>query len=38
MIKLEHTVLPSTKQTQFIIEGMWNPMNSWEKQMEDKKE
>ncbi len=31
MIKLEHTVLPSTKQIQFVIEGMRNPMNSWDK-------
>ena len=31
MIKLEHTVLPSTTQIQFVIEGMRNPMNSWDK-------
>lgn len=31
MIKLEHTVLPSPGQMQFIIEGMRNPMNSWNK-------
>ena len=31
MIKLEHTVLPSPEQMQFIIEGMRNPMNSWDK-------
>lgn len=31
MIKLEHTVLPSPEQMQFIIEGMRNPMNSWNK-------
>ena len=31
MIKLEHTVLPSPDQMQFVIEGMRNPMNSWEK-------
>lgn len=31
MIKLEHTVLPSPEQMQFVIEGMRNPMNSWEK-------
>ena len=31
MIKLEHTVLPSSDQMQFIIEGMRNPMNSWDK-------
>ena len=29
MIKLEHTVLPSSNQMEFIIEGMRNPMNSW---------
>ena len=31
MIKLEHTVLPSSDQMEFVIEGMRNPMNSWEK-------
>ena len=31
MIKLEHTVLPSPDQVQFVIEGMRNPMNSWDK-------
>lgn len=31
MIKLEHTVLVSPEQMEFIIEGMRNPMNSWEK-------
>ena len=31
MIKLEHAVLASPEQTEFIIEGMRNPMNSWEK-------
>ena len=31
MMKLEHTVLPSSKQMKFVIEGMRNPMNSWEK-------
>ena len=31
MIKLEHTVLSSSEQMQFIIEGMRNPMNSWDK-------
>lgn len=30
MIKLEHVVLASPEQTEFIIEGMRNPMNSWE--------
>ena len=31
MIKLEHTVLSSPEQMQFVIEGMRNPMNSWDK-------
>lgn len=31
MIKLEHTVLASPEQMKFIIEGMRNSMNSWEK-------
>lgn len=31
MIKLEHVVLTSPEQMEFIIEGMRNPMNSWEK-------
>ena len=31
MIKLEHTVLPSSDQMEFVIEGMRNPMNSWGK-------
>lgn len=31
MIKLEHTVLPSPDQMKFVIEGMRNPMNSWDK-------
>ena len=30
MIKLEHIVLPSPDQMKFIIEGMRNPMNSWD--------
>lgn len=30
-IKLEHVVLVSTEQMEFIIEGMRNPMNSWDK-------
>ena len=30
MIKLEHTVLPSPDQMEFVIEGMRNPMNSWD--------
>lgn len=31
MIKFEHVVLASPEQMEFIIEGMRNPMNSWEK-------
>ena len=31
MIKIENTVLPSTEQMEFVIEGMRNPKNSWEK-------
>lgn len=31
MIKLEHVVLASPEQMEFIIQGMRNPMNSWEK-------
>ena len=31
MIKIEHPVFPSPEQMDFIIEGMRNPMNSWEK-------
>lgn len=31
MIKLEHAVLPSPEQMEFVIEGMRNPMNSWDK-------
>ena len=31
MIKLEHFVGPSPEQMQFVIEGMRNPMNSWDK-------
>lgn len=30
-IKLEHVVLASPEQMEFIIDGMRNPMNSWEK-------
>lgn len=30
-VKLEHVVLASPEQMEFIIEGMRNPMNSWEK-------
>lgn len=31
MIKLENTVLPSNEQFLFAIQGMRNPMNSWDK-------
>ena len=31
MINLEHVVMASPEQIEFIIEGMRNPMNSWEK-------
>lgn len=31
MIKLEHVVLPSPEQMEFVIEGTRNPMNSWDK-------
>ena len=31
MIKLDHVVLASPEQMEFIIEGMRNPMNSWDK-------
>lgn len=31
MIKLEHCVFMSPEQMEFIIEGMRNPMNSWDK-------
>lgn len=31
MIKLEHVELASPEQLMFVIEGMRNPMNSWEK-------
>lgn len=31
MIKLEHAVLASPEQMKFIIQGLRNPMNSWEK-------
>lgn len=30
MIKLENVVLASPDQMKFIIEGMRNPMNSWD--------
>ena len=29
MIKIEHVVLASPEQLEFVIEGMRNPMNSW---------
>lgn len=35
MIKIEHTVLPSPEQMEFVIEGMRNPMNSWDKSDSD---
>ena len=35
MIKLENVVLTSPKQMNFIIEGMRNPMNSWNKSDSD---
>lgn len=31
MIKLENVVLSSPEQMEFIIQGLRNPMNSWEK-------
>lgn len=31
MILFDHTVSPSVEQMEFIIEGMRNPLNSWEK-------
>lgn len=31
MIKIEHIVEPSLNQMKFVIEGMRNPMNSWDK-------
>lgn len=36
MIKLENVVLASPEQIEFIIEGMRNPMNSWEKSDSEK--
>lgn len=36
MIKLENVVLDSLEQMKFIIEGMRNPMNSWEKSDSEK--
>ncbi len=31
MIEIENTVLPSAEQMEFVIEGMRNPKNSWDK-------
>lgn len=31
MIDISHVVLPSSEQMEFMIEGMRNPMNSWDK-------
>ena len=31
MIKLENVMLASPEQMEFIIQGMRNPMNSWDK-------
>ena len=31
MIKLEHTVLATNEQMDFVIEGMRNPKNSWDR-------
>ena len=31
MIKIEHPVFPSPEQMDFVIEGMRNPKNSWDK-------
>lgn len=36
MINLEHVVLASPEQIEFVIEGMRNPMNSWEKSDSEK--
>lgn len=36
MIKLENVVLASPEQMEFIIQGMRNPMNSWEKSDSEK--
>ena len=35
MIKIDHVVLASPEQMEFIIEGIRNPMNSWEKSDSD---
>lgn len=31
MIKIENVILPSSEQMEFIIQGMRNPKNSWDK-------
>lgn len=31
MIKVEHIVIPSSEQMEFVIQGMRNPYNSWDK-------
>ena len=36
MIKLDHVVLASPEQMKFIIEGMRNPHNSWDKSDSDR--
>lgn len=36
MINLEHVVLASPEQMEFVIEGMRNPMNSWDKSDSEK--
>ena len=36
MIKLEHVVLASPEQMKFIIEGIRNPLNSWDKSDSDR--
>ena len=36
MIKIENVVLASLEQMEFIIQGMRNPMNSWEKSDSEK--
>lgn len=35
MINIEHVVLPSPEQWEFVIEGMRNPYNSWDKSDSD---
>lgn len=36
-IKIDNVVLASPEQMEFIIQGMRNPMNSWEKSDRDRK-